>query len=80
MRKLIINRVIRTAAVMAVGILFVILALQYDWFVSLDRAVYDLGLNARSGTGQGSDIVVIAIDKYSRDRSFPPPEFPISAR
>ncbi|MFH1314503.1 MAG: SpoIIE family protein phosphatase [Candidatus Eisenbacteria bacterium] len=64
---------------MAVGILFVILALQYDWFASLDRAVYDLGLNARSATGPEADIVVIAIDKYSRDHIFPPPEFPISA-
>jgi CHASE2 domain-containing sensor protein len=79
MRRLIINRVVRTTAAAVVGVLFSVLALQYDWFASLDRSIYDLGLNARSETGSGTEIVVVAIDKYSRDHVFPPPEFPISA-
>jgi CHASE2 domain-containing sensor protein len=79
MRKLIIQRGVRTAVAIAVGVFFTIVALRYDWFPSVDRAAYDLGLNVRAGAGPGPEIVIVAIDKYSRDEYFPPPEFPVSA-
>lgn len=79
MQKFILKRYARRALVIVFGFLFVTVAFRYDWFVLLDRVGYDLGLSARPRTDSESDVIVVAIDKYSRDVCFPPPEFPISA-
>lgn len=72
------NRLVRLGLVLSLGILFVLLCFQYQWFGLLDLKIYDLGLNVRPQTQIQSDIVIIAIDRYSRENSFEPPQFPIS--
>jgi CHASE2 domain-containing sensor protein len=78
MLRLLLNPLARLGLVLSGGILFVFLCFQYRWFDSLDLKIYDLGLNARPRIQTQSDVVVIAIDKYSRQNSFAPPEFPVS--
>lgn len=78
MLKLLLNPLVRVGLVVSLGILFAFLCFQYQWFTLLDLKVYDLGLNVRPQTDSQSDVVIIAIDRYSRENSFEPPQFPIS--
>lgn len=70
---------IRLIVVAGLGAVVAILAFQYQWFASLDLMVYDLGLAVRSAPEGDTDVVLVAIDKHSRQNAFPPPEFPLSA-
>jgi serine phosphatase RsbU (regulator of sigma subunit) len=70
---------IRVILVAGVGVVLALLGFHYHWFNALDLMVYDLGLSVRPSMQSGSDVVVVAIDRYSRQKAFPPPEFPISA-
>jgi CHASE2 domain-containing sensor protein len=79
MLRLLIDARIRLVLVAAIGAAFAVLAFQYHWFDLLDLKVYDLGLSVRPGMQSDSDVVVVAIDRHSRQNAFPPPEFPISA-
>jgi CHASE2 domain-containing sensor protein len=79
MVRLLLDSRIRLVLVAGLGIVFAVLAFQYRWFASVDLMVYDLGLTVRPAPQDQSDVVVVAIDKYSRQNAFPPPEFPISA-
>ena len=79
MLRLLLDARIRLVLVAGLGIVFAVLAFQYQWFASLDLMVYDLGLTVRPAPEAETDVVVVAIDKYSRQNAFPPPEFPISA-
>jgi serine phosphatase RsbU (regulator of sigma subunit)/CHASE2 domain-containing sensor protein len=79
MLRLLLNARTRLAVVAALGAAFAILALRFGWFAGLDAKVYDLGLSIRPAAKSATDVVVVAIDQYSRDRAFAPPAFPISA-
>ena len=79
MLRLLIDPRIRLVLVALAGAAFAILAFNYHWFGALDLMVYDLGLSARPALQSESDVVVVAIDQYSRLNAFPPPEFPVSA-
>jgi serine phosphatase RsbU (regulator of sigma subunit)/CHASE2 domain-containing sensor protein len=70
---------IRFAFAALVGIIFAFLAFRYHWYKAVDRGIYDLGLEVRPGIASESDIVIVALDKYSRQNAYPPPEFPVSA-
>jgi serine phosphatase RsbU (regulator of sigma subunit) len=61
------------------GILFAALCFRFEWFDLVDLKIYDLGLNVRPRTGSQSDVVVVAIDRYSRENCFQPPYFPVSS-
>jgi len=78
MLRLLLNPLVRLGLVLSLGILFVLLCFQYQWFGLLDLKIYDLGLTLRPQTESQSNVVVIAIDRYSRENSFEPPQFPIS--
>ncbi len=69
---------VRFAFAAIVGIVFAILASEYHWYKAVDRRVYDLGLGVRPGLQTESDVVIVALDKYSRQNAYPPPEFPVS--
>jgi len=60
------------------AILFALLCFHYEWFTLTDLKVYDLGLSVRPQTESQSEVVVIAIDRYSRENCFTPPYFPVS--
>jgi serine phosphatase RsbU (regulator of sigma subunit) len=62
-----------------VGIVFAFLSFRYHWYNTVDRRIYDLGLGVRPGIVSESDVVIVALDKYSRQNAYPPPEFPVSA-
>jgi CHASE2 domain-containing sensor protein len=79
MPRLLLDVRIRLIVVAGLGAVVAILAFQYQWFASLDLMVYDLGLAVRSAPEGDTDVVLVAIDKQSRQNAFPPPEFPISA-
>ncbi len=79
MLRLLRNTWIRFSFAAVVGIVFAILAFQYHWYEAVDRKIYDLGLGVRPGLQSESDVVIVAMDKYSRQSAFPPPEFPVSA-
>ncbi len=70
---------VRFGAAVALGAVFAVLAFQYHWFDSLDLKVYDLGLSVRPALEGEPEVVVVSLDKYSRQNAFPPPEFPVSA-
>lgn len=78
MLRLLLNPLVRLGLVLSLGILFVLLCFQYQWFGLLDLKIYDLGLNVRPQLESPSNVVIIAIDRYSRENSFDPPQFPIS--
>lgn len=79
MTRLVSSSSLRLVLVAALGAGFALLALRAHWLESVDLKVYDLGLGARPARVAVSDVVVVAMDKYSRQMAFPPPEFPISA-
>ena len=79
MMQLVVSGRIRLVVATALGVAFALLALHGNWFGSIDLKVYDLGLSARPQPKSTSDVVVVALDKYSRQKAFAPPEFPISA-
>ena len=70
---------IRLVLVAGVGVGFALLAFTFHWFAVVDLKVYDVGLTVRPASHSESDVVVVAIDQYSRRNAFSPPEFPISA-
>ncbi len=69
---------LRVGLTVLLGALFAFLCFVFGWFASFDLKIYDLGLGARSPARAQSDIVVIAIDRHSRDCCLPQPHFPIS--
>lgn len=79
MTRLVSSGTLRLFLVAALGAVFALLALRAHWLESADLKIYDLGLSARPERLATSDVVLVAIDKYSRQEAFPPPEFPISA-
>ena len=79
MLRLLRNTWVRFAFAAIVGIVFAVLASEYHWYQAVDRKVYDLGLGVRSGVESESDVVIVALDKRSRQEAFAPPEFPVSA-
>jgi CHASE2 domain-containing sensor protein len=79
MLRLLLDARIRLILVAGLGAVFAILIFQYQWFASLDLMVYDIGLTVRPVPKAEADVVLVAIDKHSRQNAFPPPEFPISA-
>jgi serine phosphatase RsbU (regulator of sigma subunit) len=79
MFKWLLNSRARLAVVIAAGVVFALLTFRFEWFGALDVAMYDLGLSIRPALQPASDVVVVAIDRYSRQNAFPPPEFPVSA-
>jgi serine phosphatase RsbU (regulator of sigma subunit)/CHASE2 domain-containing sensor protein len=78
MLRLLLNPLVRLGLVLSLGILFVFLCFQYQWFGLLDLKIYDLGLSVRPQLESQSNVVIVAIDRYSRENSFEPPQFPIS--
>lgn len=60
------------------GFIFALLSFHYGWFSTVDLKIYDLGLNVRPQNGSTSKVVVVAIDRRSREACFSPPYFPIS--
>ncbi len=78
MLRLLLIPLVRLGLVLSLGIVFVFLCFRYQWFGLADLKIYDLGLNLRPQTETQSDIVIIAIDRYSRESSFQPPHFPVS--
>ena len=78
MLRLLLNPLVRLGLILSPGILFVFLCFQYQWFTLLDLEIYDLGLNVRPPAGSHSAIVIVTIDRYSRENCFQPPHFPIS--
>jgi len=79
MTRLVSSGSLRLVFVAALGAAFAVLAIRAHWLESVDLKVYDLGLGARPERAAASDVVMVAIDKYSRQKAFAPPEFPISA-
>jgi serine phosphatase RsbU (regulator of sigma subunit)/CHASE2 domain-containing sensor protein len=79
MKQLLASGRIRLVVAAALGSGFALLALHGNWFRSVDLRVYDLGLSVRTQPVSSSDVVLVALDKYSRQKAFAPPEFPISA-
>jgi CHASE2 domain-containing sensor protein len=78
MLRLLLNPLVRVGLVLSLGILFVFHCFQYQWFGLLDLKIYYLGLNVRPQLESQSNVVIVAIDRYSREDSFSPPQFPIS--
>ncbi len=78
MLRLLLNPLVRLGFVLLLGFFFVFSCFQYQWFSLLDLKIYDLGLNLRSEIHYEPHVVIIAIDRYSRENSFEPPQFPIS--
>ena len=78
MLKLLLSPLFRLGLTISLGILFVFLCFHYQWFSLLDLKIYDLGLAVRPQSESQSDIVIIVIDRYSRESCFQPPYFPIS--
>jgi serine phosphatase RsbU (regulator of sigma subunit)/CHASE2 domain-containing sensor protein len=79
MKQLLVGNRIRLVVAAVLGAGFALLAFQGNWFRSVDLKTYDLGLSVRPQLKPASDVVVVALDKYSRQKAFAPPEFPISA-
>jgi CHASE2 domain-containing sensor protein len=69
---------IRLVLTALLGIIFALLCFRYQWFARLDLQVYDLGLNRRAQIDSSSEVVVISIDRNSREECFTPPYFPVS--
>jgi len=78
MLRLLLSLPVRVGLTVFLGILFAFLCFHYEWFALIDLKIYDLGLNVRSQTESQSEVVIIAIDRYSRENCFQPPHFPIS--
>jgi CHASE2 domain-containing sensor protein len=68
----------RAGLTIVLGFIFALLSFHYGWFSTVDLKTYDLGLTVRPRTGSASKIVVIAIDRLSREACFSRPYFPIS--
>ena len=79
MTRLLSGAAIRFVVVAGLGLGFALLALHARWFQAVDLRVYDVGLGVRPERAQSSDVVLVALDKYSRQKAIAPPEFPISA-
>ena len=79
MTRLLSSARTRFVVVTALGLGFALLALHGRWFRAVDLKVYDIGLSVRPERALPSDVVVVALDKYSRQKAIAPPEFPISA-
>ncbi|UCB53387.1 MAG: SpoIIE family protein phosphatase [Candidatus Zixiibacteriota bacterium] len=70
---------VRLGITVLLGVLFALLCFQYDWLRLVDLKMYDLGLSLRPQAESPSDVVVVTLDRYSRESCFQPPHFPISA-
>ena len=79
MKRLLVGSRIRLVVAAALGVGFALLAFHGNWFRSVDLKVYDLGLSVRPQILPASDVVVVALDRYSRQQAIAPPEYPISA-
>ena len=78
MLKVLLRLPARLGLTAVLGILFALLCFQYDWLRLVDLKMYDLGLNLRPQLETQPDVVVVTIDRYSRESCFRPPYFPIS--
>jgi len=78
MLKALLRLPVRLGLTAVLGILFALLCFQYDWLRLVDLKMYDLGLNLRPQVETQRDVVVVTIDRYSRESCFRPPYFPVS--
>jgi CHASE2 domain-containing sensor protein len=78
MLRVLLSLPVRLGSIVLLGIVFIFLCFQFQWFTPIDLTVYDLGLNVRTRTDYQSEVVVIAIDRNSRENALPQPHFPIS--
>jgi CHASE2 domain-containing sensor protein len=78
MLKVLLSWPARVGLTIFLGIVFVFLCFQFQWFGLVDLKIYDLGLYLRPQAEFQSDVVVVAIDRYSRENCFSLPHFPVS--
>ena len=78
MIKALLRLSFRLGLTVLLGILFALVCFEYDWLGLVDLKMYDLGLNLRPRGGSKSDLVVVTIDRYSRESCFRLPYFPVS--
>ena len=71
------HQIARAGITIALGLAFAVMAFNYQWFGLFDSRVYDLGSTVRPRLEAESNLVVVAIDQYARERVFSPPVFPI---
>jgi serine phosphatase RsbU (regulator of sigma subunit)/CHASE2 domain-containing sensor protein len=78
MPRILLSMPVRIGLTLLLGAIFALLCFLYGWFTSVDLEVYDLGLNRRAQIDSSSEVVVISIDRNSREECFTPPYFPVS--